>query len=236
MADANTNANPGGAAPAAAPASGAPAPAAGAAPGVFEQAVAGAGGQTQATGTVDPSKPKEGGAPGNAAPAAPKPLELKKPEGSDFDDATLGNFTKLATELGLDGEKAQKALDFVGKLQADGAKAALTAYKAQAEKWVSELKADKEFGGEKLGANLKLADAAMKKFAPELIPFLEGSPALRAHPGIVKAFIRIGLADKDDSITAGAGGKPNGKAKDEQAAFIRGLYDHPASQALLPKE
>lgn len=233
MADANTNANPGGAAPAAAPASGAPAPAAGAAPGVFEQAVAGAGGQTQATGTVDPSKPKEGGAPENAAPAAPKPLELKKPEGSDFDDATLGNFKKLSEELGLDSEKAQKALDFVGKLQADGAKAAVAAYKQTAEKWVAELKADKEFGGEKLSANLKLADAAMRKFAPELIPFLEGSP-LRAHPGLVKAFIRIGLADKDDSITAGA--KPNGKPKDSDAAFLRGLYDHPASQALLPKE
>ncbi|SYA20142.1 Uncharacterised protein [Klebsiella pneumoniae] len=89
-----------------------------------------------------------------------------------------------------------KIMPMVQKQQAE-------AWQAQTEEWAATVKADKEIGGDKLTANLGVAQRALDTFGtPALKEYLNGT-GLGNHPELVKAFVKVGKAMSEDGVVTG---------------------------------
>lgn len=171
----------------------------------------GAEGQTAAEG----AKPEGEGADGDAGktddkPGAPDVYEFKAPEGKEYDPEALAKFSDVARKHNLTQEAAQNLLDDLAPVVAERQAEVIKA--AQAE-WTANAKADKEFGGEKLDANLSVAKKALEKFGtPELRTLLNES-GLGNHPEVIRAFYRAGKAISEDSVVTSSlgGGLPSNR-------------------------
>jgi hypothetical protein len=76
-------------------------------------------------------------------------------------------------------------------------------------KWVTEMKSDKEIGGDNFTPSVKQAQNAINKFGtPELKTALD-SYGMGNHPELVRVFARIGKAMAEDTHVSGgnAGGE-----------------------------
>ncbi|CNE70860.1 peptidase [Yersinia kristensenii] len=141
---------------------------------------------------------------------APEKYEFTAPaEGQDIDAEALATFEPVARELGLSQEQAQKLVDIYGKdivpkLQQKQAEA----WQQQTEQWGNDVKADKEIGGDKLTANIGMAQKALDQFGtPELRTYLEQT-GLGNHPDLVRFCVKIGKSMGEDSmVMAGNGGQ-----------------------------
>lgn len=148
---------------------------------------------------------------------APEKYEdFKLPEGMQADVPVMGEFTALAKELNLPQEAAQKLVDIGTRMQQGNAEHLMATIEAQGEKWGTDSKADKEFGGDKFDENLAVAKQALDKFGtPELKTLLVQSK-LGNHPEVLRFFYRAGQAISQDGFTPGRQGAG---AKD-----ARGMY------------
>lgn len=133
-------------------------------------------------------------------PVVPEKYEFKAPEGREFDQAVLEQFSEVAKELKLTQEGAQKVID---KLSNAIAEKQTNTMKAASEEWVKSVNADKEIGGDKLNQNLAVAKKALETFGtPELRTLLNES-GLGNHPEIIRAFFKAGKAISEDRIVPG---------------------------------
>ncbi|MEI9824931.1 peptidase [Klebsiella pneumoniae] len=135
---------------------------------------------------------------------APEKYEFKPAEGQELDTAALEQFEPIARELNLTNEQAQKMVDLYGtKIMPMVQKQQAEAWQAQTEEWAATVKADKEIGGDKLTANLGVAQRAMDTFGtPALKEYLNGT-GLGNHPELVKAFVKVGKAMSEDGVVTG---------------------------------
>lgn len=140
-------------------------------------------------------------------PNAPEKYEFKAPENTTLDDAVLGKLSEVAKELDLSQEAAQKLVD---KVAPEMAKRQVEAFQKLNETWVTEVKADKELGGDKLQENLAVAKKGLDAV---------GSPALRAlleqtglgnQPEVIRAFYKVGQFISQDRFVPGGTGAPKG--------------------------
>ncbi len=166
---------------------------------------------------------KEAGKEGEAdKPAgAPEKYEpFKLPDGVTIDpadDAALQEYAKAHNLSQDDTQKlydlgAKQAQTFVSKLQ--------EAQEARNTEWTNASKADKEFGGDKLGENLSVA----KKFldahgTPELNKFLVAS-GLGNHPEMIRLMVRAGKAISEDNAVQG--GQPASAGRVDPATALYG--------------
>lgn len=163
---------------------------------------------------------------------APEKYELKAPEGFEQLDAQLvETFEPLARELKLTNEGAQKLVEtMMPKVVERIAEQNRAAWTGQLEAWVSDVKNDKELGGDALAGNLEAARRALDQFATDELRALIGYPSaenprglgLGNHPELVRVFARIGKAMAEDAIVTG--GNPAGAQR--TAAEI--LYGKPS--------
>lgn len=162
---------------------------------------------------ADPEKPEESKAPddgkqeekkGDGKPdGAPEKYEFTAAEGVDLDTEALKDFEPVARDLNLTNEQAQKLVDAYPKILAGVQQRQAEAWQAQTEEWAATVKADKEIGGDKLTANLGVAQRALDTFGtPELKEYLNGT-GLGNHPELVKAFIKVGKAMSEDGMVTG---------------------------------
>ncbi|AHI37369.1 endoprotease [Klebsiella pneumoniae] len=135
---------------------------------------------------------------------APEKYEFKPAEGQELDTAALEQFEPIARELNLTNEQAQKMVDLYGtKIMPMVQKQQADAWQAQTEEWAATVKADKEIGGDKLMANLGVAQRALDTFGtPALKEYLNGT-GLGNHPELVKAFVKVGKAMSEDGVVTG---------------------------------
>lgn len=148
---------------------------------------------------------------------APEKYELQAPEGKEFDADSLAALEGVARELNLDNASAQKIIDKIAPALAEKQAAAIE--RASAE-WVSQVKADKEIGGDKLTDSLVAARTALDQFGTADLRALLDTSRLGNHPEVVKFMARVGQAISPDSKFIG--GKPApADAKDRSAV----LYD-----------
>lgn len=137
--------------------------------------------------------------PKASEPAIPESYEFKMPDGVELDAAAAEEFSTIAKELKLDQASAQKVADL-------GAKMAQRQAEKHAElvqSWVEQVKADKEFGGDKLTENLAVAKKALDTFGtPELRDVLN-STGLGNHPEVIRAFYKAGKAISEDRFVPG---------------------------------
>lgn len=139
---------------------------------------------------------------------APEDYDIKFSEGFEPDAELLGEFSAIAKELKLPGESAQKIAQLGEKLSERIVSRQLEALETTRQGWETELKNDKEFGGDKLAENLAIAKKAVETFVPkEAMAFLEpfhptDNPqgmALGSHPAFVKMMHNIGKSISEDS-------------------------------------
>lgn len=152
-------------------------------------------------------KPAEGDEPDDGKDkkqeGAPEAYEFKAAEGVDLDTDALKDFEPVARELNLTNEQAQKLVDAYPKILAGVQQRQADAWQATTEQWAADVKADKEFGGDKLTGNLSAAQRALDQFGtPELKEYLN-TTGLGNHPDLVKTFIKIGKAMSEDGMVSG---------------------------------
>jgi len=199
----------------AAPAAEVPEPAAPAEPATLLSAESAPAAETPAT----EAKPAEGEKPAEEPKptGAPEKYELQAPEGKEFDANSLAALESVARELNLDNASTQKIIDKIAPALAE--KQAAAVERASAE-WVSQVKADKEIGGDKLNDSLVAARTALDQFGTAELRGLLDTSRLGNHPEVVKFMARVGQAISPDSKFIGGKPAPAG-AKDPSAV----LYD-----------
>lgn len=141
----------------------------------------------------------------------------KAPESyEDFkfaDDQTLpeglgDEIKSLAKDLNLSQEQAQKLAEFELKRTASDAESQKAHLEKLSSEWVTAAKTDKEFGGEKLTANLAVAKRGLDSFAsPELKALLDAS-GFGNHPEVIRMFFKVGTQISADGTFVG-GNKGN---------------------------
>lgn len=126
--------------------------------------------------------------------------EFQAPEGVELDADVVSELKSIAKGMNLPQDKAQQIVDLGVKMQQKQSEA----WQAQIEKWVGDVKSDKEIGGDKLPENLATARKAVERFGtPELRQLLDTS-GMGNHPEMIKAFIRIGKQISEDGFVSGS--------------------------------
>ncbi len=168
-------------------------------------------GQQQAAQATEDAQQAEGDKGEQKTEGAPDKYEFKAPEGSEFNPEVVAAFAEVAKELNLTQESAQKVVEKMAPVMA--AKQA-EQFEAAKLAWAETARADKEFGGDKLGENLAVAQKAMAQFGtPELRTLLNES-GLGNHPEVIRVFYRAGKAISEDTfVTSGQGGAQADPAK-----------------------
>ena len=141
-------------------------------------------------------------------PARPAYSDFKLPEGATVDSDSLKAASTLFADSGLSQEQAQKFIDLAVSREKAQAESGLRAFVDLQNKWVSEIKADPDIGGEKLQATIASATRAIDRLA---IPGLREALDLTGagnNPAIVKAFARIGQMIAEDRFRPGNGAPP----------------------------
>lgn len=126
------------------------------------------------------------------------------PEGIEINETDLTEFNTIAKELNLTQDQAQSLVDLQSKraeANSEAVKQALTdAFQKQQEDWVSELKADKDFGGDNLDKNVGLSVKVINKFGSPGLKAVLDSSGMGNNPEFIKTFNNIGKAISEDSL------------------------------------
>lgn len=156
--------------------------------------------QTQTTETDTSAQENADGEQQAEKPGAPEKYEFQAPEGQAFDDAILEAYSEVAKELNLSQDDAQKLLDKVAPVMHARQQEQIAQVQ---EGWAEASRADKEFGGDKLDANLGVAKKALDAFAsPELKTLLKDT-GLGNNPEVIRFMYRAGKAISEDRIVTG---------------------------------
>jgi hypothetical protein len=196
-------------------ASGTP-PAAGAAGGTKPDAAGAAGGTSSGTKGAEQTLLAGDGKTGD--------LELKLPEGREFNTALLDGFKSWAKESKVEGPQAQKLLDLVVK----ESEAAEKEVREIHDGWLKAAKSDKEFGGEKLTENLGVARKAMTKFGGEAFSKFLEETKLGNHPEVIRFLVRVGRGLGEDTVAGTTTNAPPPK----KSNGLMSIYDHPTSKKM----
>ncbi|MBU4681211.1 peptidase [Cedecea davisae] len=149
-------------------------------------------------------KPAEGDKPADKEQkpeGAPEKYEFKAAEGQELDQVAIKEFEPIARELNLTNEQAQKFVDvYASKILPQMQQQQVEKWTQQTEQWASDVKADKEIGGDNMTANVGLAQKAFDQFgSPELKEYLN-TTGLGNHPEIIRAFMKVGKAMSEDDM------------------------------------
>lgn len=135
---------------------------------------------------------------------APEKYEFQTGEGVELDAEALKDFEPVARELNLSNEQAQKLVDAYPKILAGVQQRQADAWQKTTEQWAADVKADKEFGGDRLTENLSAAQRALDQFGGPTLKEYLNTTGLGNHPDLVKAFIKIGKAMSEDGMVDGS--------------------------------
>jgi outer membrane biosynthesis protein TonB len=171
--------------------------------------------------TEEPKKEEKKPEEKKAEVAPEKYEKFVVPEGLDIDADTLGKFEAAAKELNLSQATAQKMIDISTANTQREMQKQIDNHLKQREEWVSELRADKEFGGDKFGETVDRAKRVLRNYGSEsLIKFLDFS-GYGDNGELIKMFAKMDKAMGEDS------------AVDGDAKGTRGMS---AAQALYPSQ
>lgn len=144
---------------------------------------------------------QQGSEPAKNLDAATQYEKFTIPEGFDYDDGKVSEFTALARELNLTQAQAQKLVDLHVRHWL-GYEEGL---KAQKEAWGKEAMDDPEFGGQKFMQSLRDAQRFVSIFGGDKLKIALDATGAGNHPEIFKAFARAGRILGEDRLVTGAG-------------------------------
>jgi hypothetical protein len=138
--------------------------------------------------------------------------DLKAPEGMELDGALIEKATPLFKELGLNQEQAQKLTDFYASEIQASTQRQVESFDQLKQDWLTEVKSDKEVGGDKLDQSVQLGKVALDKFGtPELTKLLNDF-GLGNNPEMIRFMARVGKLTQEDD--PGNGGSSASEKKD----------------------
>ena len=137
---------------------------------------------------------------------APETYEFKAPEGQAFDKEFLKVYSETAKELNLTQEKAQTLIDKISPVLEQRQMARIQEIRSD---WEQSSRSDKEFGGDKLDANLSVAKQALDKHGTPELKELINMSGLGNHPELIRFFYRVGKEMTPDTFVGGH--RPEGK-------------------------
>ena len=158
----------------------------------------------------------EGDKEGDDKDVAPEQYEFQKPEGVEIAEPVIDAFSKVAKDLNLSQDAAQKLMDEVAPAIAQHQNEAL---KQQIKAWQDELRSDPEFGGDKLQENLGIANKAFKQFFSDAERAEINRSGLGDWAPLVRAMHRVGKAMSQDNFVVG-----DGTAKHKRRPFAQQVY------------
>ena len=132
----------------------------------------------------------------------------------ELDPEVVIAFGEVAKELDLPQDAAQKVIDKVAPVMQ--ARQAKMVEQVRVD-WANEAKADQEFGGENLNANLEVAKSSLNTFGTDALKSLLQESGLGNHPEVIRFMYRAGKAISEDAYVGnsqGANAKSNGIPKD----------------------
>ena len=144
----------------------------------------------------------QGAEPAKNLDAATQYEKFTIPEGFDYDDGKVNEFSALARELNLSQEQAQKLVDLHVRHWLGFEEQT----KAQAREWSRQSMEDPEFGGQKFTQSLRDAHRFINVFGGEKLKAALEATGAGNHPEIFKAFARAGRILGEDRLVTGAGG------------------------------
>lgn len=127
------------------------------------------------------------------------------PEGVTLDEKMLEEFSAAAREVNMPQEKAQQFVDMAVKVMQQQAEAQEAGWAEIRANWVTEIKADKDFGGDKFNATIEGAQRVLSTYGtPELKTAL--GFGMGDNPELIKMLSRIDQATREDSTAGDSGG------------------------------
>jgi len=132
----------------------------------------------------------------------------------ELDPEVVTAFGEVAKELDLPQDAAQKVIDKVAPVMQ--ARQAKMVEQVRVD-WANEAKADQEFGGENLNANLEVAKSSLNTFGTDALKSLLQESGLGNHPEVIRFMYRAGKAISEDAYVGnsqGANAKSNSIPKD----------------------
>lgn len=143
-------------------------------------------------------------------PPAEVVYALTLPKDAAIEADAVERLTAFAKANSLSPETAQKALEHANaEVAADRAKqteANTQAFQTLArETWVNELKADKEFGGEKFDATVIESKRAADRFITAEEKKILDETGWGNHPLLVRIMARVGRGMGNDTLVTGGG-------------------------------
>lgn len=172
---------------------------------------------------AEPSLPSAASTDPSLLAQAAEPVayeSLKLPDGISVDPESLAAATELFRASALSQEQAQKFIDLAVSREQAAARKGAQAFVDLQNKWVSEIKADPDIGGDKLTASLASAARAIDRLG---VPGLREALNLTGagnHPAVVKAFVRLGQMVSEDRFQPGKDAAPGA-----QKSLAEVIYD-----------
>lgn len=150
-------------------------------------------------------------------------LKLELPKESKLHQSDIDEVAAIARERGLSKDDAAAMLAQREKAAAGFEARSIETMKAARTQWVSDIKADKELGGDNLPETQRLSMLAVERFATPALREKLRETGFGDHPEIVRMFTAIGKAMSEDKPGVG-GGLGGAKGGEKSAAEV--LYDN----------
>jgi hypothetical protein len=150
-------------------------------------------------------------APAAEAPAVVEPIAYQPfayPEGMSVEPEALEHAHALFNEARLPQEQAQKFIDLAMAREKAAAERGVKAFHQLQDKWLAEIKADPEIGGDKLAAAVAQAAHVLERLAVPGLKEALNMTGAGNHPAVVKAFVRLGRLLAEDRFSPGREAAP----------------------------
>lgn len=146
--------------------------------------------------------------PNAQASGQPTPADysgLKLPDGSKLDTARVTEMATWAKERSLDPKVAQDVLTREHELVSSIDAARAAEVEGLKSKWLEDLKADKEMGGDKLNSYVEPARRLVERFGNESFKKALDETGLGNHPELVRLLANIAKHVGEDNLVLPAG-------------------------------
>lgn len=144
----------------------------------------------------------------------PEKYTFEPPEGIELDANTMGEidkFSERAREMGLSQAQYQSLIEYDISRAQQLNDEAISGWNERVDGWKQTARADKEIGGEKFDASVKVAKQTMAQFGDAELAAMLRSPtpenpqglALGNHPAMLRFLNRVGKALGEPSLLQG---------------------------------
>jgi hypothetical protein len=153
---------------------------------------------------LDDKAVEDKGKPGQSSAVE---VEIKLPDGVEIDAPLLEAFKGWAQESGVNSAQASKLAQVFAEHQAQQSRAAQETMDQIGEGWANQIRTDPQLGGKNLAASTAAATRGIEWAGGRELRLELTKLGLGNHPGLFRAFKKLGDALADDKSNIRGGGQ-----------------------------